>query len=619
MRRVPQTFAAARAVSAALICLALACGPSGSRQLQPPVLNGDQTPSGRRPPVLPPAESPGTTSTGNPDGAVLDPESPPDAAATPPAGLVPPGTPSPTDAALLPLGATCAAGASCASGNCADGVCCADACEMACHSCAQASALGRCTPIAAGLDPDAECAMQPATSCGRDGTCDGQGGCRLYPRGTQCAPGGCEGDLERSARLCDGTGACQPPRMRSCAPAVCRQDSCSTRCVSAADCQDGFFCDGGTCRIKRTQGQACTAAGQCASGACVDGVCCNSACNQTCELCNLTGSVGECRPIPAGVDPGGECAATSAATCGTDGTCNGAGACRLHLPGTVCAAATCSGQTASSARLCNGRGACLPPPATVDCGGFACSGDSCGTVCSGAAGCAPGFTCNGQVCAEDGLALYWKLDEAEGATAADSSGNGLNGTYLADPNRALPSTPVEPALRFANPRSRAFSGSQAIVLPSMPGSLRPSQELTLSVWYRATAVDSGGSELISLGNNTLMRVRANDLDVSKRVPNGATGAYARCFGGVTNHLDGNWHHVATVIDASTVTVYFDGVQVCQLMNVQPLLYDRGADLFVGRHGEGQETFDFSGNIDEVRVYTRALSPDRIAALARGSN
>jgi hypothetical protein len=300
-------------------------------------------------------------------------------------------------------------------------------------------------------------------------------------------------------------------------------------------------------------------------------------------------------------------------TCGNDGTCNGAGACRQHVPGTVCAGATCSGQTASSARVCNGRGTCLPPGRTVDCGGFACAGDVCGTTCQGGVGCASGFSCNGTVCAEEGLVLYWKLDEADGASAADSSGNGFIGTYLADPDRALPSAPVEPALRFANPRSRAFTGTQAIALASMPDRLRPTTELTLSAWYRATEVDTEGSEIISLGNNTLLRIRTSDIDVSKRVPNGASAAYARCLGGVTNHLDGNWHHVATVIDATTVTTYFDGAQVCQLNNVQPLLYDRGADLFVGRHGGGQSTFDFFGNIDEVRMYSR------IVALARGSN
>ncbi len=628
MRRVFQLTAAisvggrsargvAAAVLALLVCLGPACGPSGSRNLAS--VATAEPPSGRRPPP-PSQEGPGgSTTSGKIDGAVLDPESPPPPAADAGAGAPP--TLAPTDATVLaPLGATCTAGSGCASGNCADGVCCDTACGMPCHGCGLAGSAGHCVPVPAGVDPKNDCAAQPATTCGLDGTCDGKGGCRKYAAGTQCAPGGCQGDSERSARLCDGNGVCQGARLRNCAPAVCRMDSCSTRCVLATDCQDGFFCDTGTCKLKRNQGQVCTAAIQCATGACVDGVCCNNACNGTCEACNLASSVGECRPVPAGQDPAAECVGQPASTCGNDGTCNGAGACRQHVAGTVCAGAACSGQTATGARICNGRGTCLPPLSTTDCASFACDGQVCGTTCSGTSGCAPGNTCNGTVCAEDGLALYWKLDEADGTTAADSSGHGFQGTYLADPDRALPSTPVEPPLKFANPRSRAFTGTQAVQLAAMPEALRPTTELTLAAWYRATAVDTGGgSELISLGNNTLLRVRTNDIEVSKRVPNGATGAHARCFGTVNNHLDGNWHHVATVIDATTVTVYFDGNQVCQLMNVQPLLYDLGSDLFVGRHGNGQTNFDFSGNIDEVRVYTRALPADRIVALARGNN
>ena len=50
-----------------------------------------------------------------------------------------------------------------------------------------------------------------------------------------------------------------------------------------------------------------------------------------------------------------------------------------------------------------------------------------------------------------------------------------------------------------------------------------------------------------------------------------------------------------------------------------MLYDRGADLSVGRHGDGQDDFDFDGNIDDVRIYTRALPPARIAQLAARNN
>ena len=534
---------------------------------------------------------------------------------------LPPADPAP-GAGLLSLGASCAgAGETCASGHCVDGVCCAEACASPCLSCGLPELLGQCSPIPSGQDPDNDCELQPAAMCGLDGTCDGAGACRRHPSGTECAPGGCLGAVEQAARVCDGAGVCLTAQSKSCAPSVCRMGSCSTRCVAAADCQAGFFCDVGTCKLRRPLGQACTAGGQCASGACVDGVCCNGACTERCAACNLTGTVGRCTPVAAGQDPAAECTAQNATTCGRDGSCDGAGACRLHATGTVCGAPACSGQIATSRRVCNGRGMCAQPTRS-DCGGFACTGDACGAFCVDDEGCAPGFSCNGTTCVEQGLVLYWKLDEPAGATAIDSSGNGFAGTYLAGASRPTPARPVEPPLRFPNPRSRAFDGEQqqGIVLTTMPTPLRPTEELTLSVWYRATTVDTGGgSELITAGNNTLLRLREGEIEVAKRVPDGLDAAYARCLGAAPGHLDGNWHHVATVIDATSVTIYFDGAQICQLMNVQPLLYDRGPDLFVGRHGEGQTDFDFDGNMDEVRIYSKALTPERIRALAQGGN
>src|SRR5205085_6607133 len=87
--------------------------------------------------------------------------------------------------------------------------------------------------------------------------------------------------------------------------------------------------------------------------------CCKSACPGTCKSCAIAGSEGECIDVPAGADPLNQCGDQAAMTCGTDGTCDGAGACRQYSGATTCAPAACSGAMATPVRSCNGAGTCL--------------------------------------------------------------------------------------------------------------------------------------------------------------------------------------------------------------------------------------------------------------------
>jgi len=99
-------------------------------------------------------------------------------------------------------GQTCSSGAACASGFCADGVCCNNACDGKCVSCNQAGLAGKCSPFAAGTDPQQECGSITG-SCRP--ACDGVGACAYPPYGTTC--GNC--------LVCDGIGTCNMPD-RSC-------------------------------------------------------------------------------------------------------------------------------------------------------------------------------------------------------------------------------------------------------------------------------------------------------------------------------------------------------------------------------------------------------------------
>ena len=369
---------------------------------------------------------------------------------------------------------------------------------------------------------------------------------------------------------------------------------------------------------------------QCGSGFCVDGVCCGSQCGQQCYACNVAGSVGACVAVPGGQDPRTQCPAEAATTCGRAGGCNGAGACRLHPATTTCAAGTCASTTfENTARTCNGLGVCQPAAARA-CSPYFCSGAGCATTCASNGDCQPGFGCNGTTCGPvAGLALYWRFEEQTGGTAFDSSGNNRHGTFIGAAGTPAAST-VLPPLMYPNSFSRAFTltSRHAVQLAPIPAGLRVANNVTMSVWFRTTGVDnqagdSRGSELISVGNSYLLRVRdlpssPPRVEVSKRTVSGASPA--QCSSDQPTAIDGNWHHLAVVIVSDgPIRLYYDGIERCVLDRRENIAYDQGNDLFVGRHGNGEDYWDFGGNIDEVRIYTRGLSAAEVAALAQGRN
>lgn len=372
-----------------------------------------------------------------------------------------------------------------------------------------------------------------------------------------------------------------------------------------------------------SNGYPCTGPETCLSGICADGVCCATVCTGACVACNVPAAPGVCTNVPSGQDIRHACAPQAPATCGRTGACDGNGACRLHPAGTVCATNSCVGQTESSQFRCDGKGVCSAGVIRA-CGNYLCSGDACAAACTDNRACATGNVCFAPTCTPktNVPALAWRFDEASGSAVSDASGNGFTGTmvgnFLAQPT---PSSMV-PTLKFPNTGSRTFTRTlrTAVQLSPLPAALKPANNVTVMAWYRATSVDPDTSpipaaEIVSGGDQYVIRIRANDVEFAKHI----AGQHVKCDGPVAGHLDGRWHHVAGVTTPAGMKVYFDGVEKGSNTIGDPIVYDRGPDLWVGRHGNGGTVWDFDGNIDEVRIYTRAFLPAEIAAIADGGN
>jgi hypothetical protein len=214
-----------------------------------------------------------------------------------------------------------------------------------------------------------------------------------------------------------------------------------------------------------------------------------------------------------------------------------------------------------------------------------------------------------------GIVLRYSFDEAGGDRATDSSGRGFDGRLVGMGGVPIFSTNV-PSVTFIDPHSLAFDKSkrQAVQLSPAPPELKP-RAVTITAWYRATAVDTQGSEILSCGDNYRLRLFADRIEADKRTGAGGSGRFP-CSAASTTLLDGNWHHVAAAIRDQDITIYYDGKLAGMCSSTVGILYDQGPDLWIGRHGFGSDASDFDGNLDEVRVYDRVLSANDVATLAR---
>ncbi|WP_316860904.1 DUF4347 domain-containing protein [uncultured Cohaesibacter sp.] len=147
---------------------------------------------------------------------------------------------------------------------------------------------------------------------------------------------------------------------------------------------------------------------------------------------------------------------------------------------------------------------------------------------------------------------------------------------------------------------------------SISGTYGSPESLTLAGWVNLETSGNSGSELISLGN-VLLR-----LDTIKG------GVVASFYDGTEWHhvesdttIEGTgWHYIAFTFDAdsNTQTLYIDGVAVASLSETVSISYSGVTSSFIGIHGT-KTTVNLDGQVDDIRVYSSALSADEIAALA----
>jgi hypothetical protein len=219
-----------------------------------------------------------------------------------------------------------------------------------------------------------------------------------------------------------------------------------------------------------------------------------------------------------------------------------------------------------------------------------------------------------------GLKGYWKFDEGSGTAANDSSGNNNAGTLTNSPTWTT-SGKINDAL--------TFNGTNSYVTMGNVASMNSLTAVTVSAWIKSSSsgANAGAGNDHEVVDKSICTGAANDGPFELMVSNaGSEKASFAVYpsGGVpgnvyisgdstTNVDDGNWHLLVGTYDGSNASIWVDGT----LQNFYTLgavtLSSNTNPFEIGGCVNGA-TFIWSGTIDDVRVYSRALSPSDVLTL-----
>jgi hypothetical protein len=189
------------------------------------------------------------------------------------------------------------------------------------------------------------------------------------------------------------------------------------------------------------------------------------------------------------------------------------------------------------------------------------------------------------------VSALWHFDEKAGLVSLDSSGNGNTGVLM-------DATFDSHERKYGASSLRLIGDGYVLVNDSV--SLRP-VNLTVEAWVKTT---SDGFVVANSGPglNIGYELALTEGKVHFIVGNGPV--HGGKVGG-TPVADGRWHHIAGTYDGAFIRVYVDGAMDGSLAYTGGVGY-AGDALYIGRRQFTPSPGYFSGSIDEVRIWSRAL-------------
>jgi hypothetical protein len=222
----------------------------------------------------------------------------------------------------------------------------------------------------------------------------------------------------------------------------------------------------------------------------------------------------------------------------------------------------------------------------------------------------------------EGLLAWYSCESAAGTSGnllPDSSGHGSDGTLLAAADGG-PGYSFAPG-KVGNALDLAYANKGYVALPV--GLLADACETTIATWVYINSNANAWTRIWDFGQDTnayMFLTPITNYDQLAKFAITASGReHEQAIEATSAVPTLKWTHVAVVLGPSGGTLYFDGAPVGtnSTMTLRPADLGRTVNNYIGRSQFSDDPY-LDGDIDEFRIYNRALSPDEIQALANGS-
>lgn len=190
------------------------------------------------------------------------------------------------------------------------------------------------------------------------------------------------------------------------------------------------------------------------------------------------------------------------------------------------------------------------------------------------------------------FAAHWTLDESQGLIASDSAG---------DHDATLVVGAVwQPMAGRLNGAVQLDGVDDCITTPFV---LNPSETpFSVFAWVKGGA--PGETILSQIGGANWLLVDASTGALATQLK--LSGRGSKDLVSTASVTDGQWHRVGLTWDRSARTLYVDDVQAAR--DTQTAMPGGTTGLRIGGGPNAEPTAFWSGSIDDVRIYTRAIVP-----------